>query len=67
VAKDPYLIGFYGCSTQLVRIGRRPASSRSRPKTVTVPCPACQREHRVQPLWRHRDSTDDPEAIDVEI
>lgn len=55
-------IGFYGCTGRLVTVGR-PQRKGKPPINFNVDCPACERRHVVNPMWRERLSTDrEPEV-----
>jgi hypothetical protein len=57
-------VGFFGCSGRLVRC--RVDSDRP-PHTITVECPACERQHVVQITWRAWADGDDASNIEIEI
>lgn len=57
-------IGFYGCNSRVVRVGRHPKPGKP-PRNVKVDCPACGVAHIVSPMWRKRQASD--ALPDVEV
>lgn len=55
-------IGFFGCTGRLVTVGR-PKKPGKPPINFKIDCPACERPHVVNPMWRARLPTDrEPEV-----